>query len=228
MINHVRNTVLSVLNKENRGFLTPAQFNSYAKHAQQLIFNQYLSEYSRMLTAKNARQISSEFLDRSEVMQRKLEAFTEESSVAITVGKYNKPSDLQYLVAIRYGNIEVEQVSRDKERFLINSNLTAPSSNYPVFVDERLAVTLHPSTLTSNLTFIYLRNPKDPKWTYNTVGENPVFNQSASDYQDFELDGTETVPLVIEILKLAGVTIREGEVTQVAQNIDVANTNKDS
>ena len=78
MINHVRNTVLSVLNKENRGFLTPAQFNSYAKHAQQLIFNQYLSEYSRMLLAKNARQTSSEFLDRSEVMQRKIEAFTKE------------------------------------------------------------------------------------------------------------------------------------------------------
>ena len=97
-----------------------------------------------------------------------------------------------------------------------------------MFVDEPLAITLHPSTLTNNVNFIYLRNPKDPKWTYNTIGENPVFNQSASDYQDFEIDGTETVPLVVEILKLAGVTIREGEVTQAAQNIDVTNTNKDS
>ena len=228
MINHVRNTVLSVLNKENRGFLTPAQFNSYAKHAQQLIFNQYLSEYSRMLLAKNARQTSSEFLDRSEVMQRKLEDFTKESSVAISANKYTKPTDLQYLVAVRYGTLEVEQVSRDKERFLLNSNLTAPSANFPIFVDEPLAITLYPSTLTSNVNFIYLRNPKDPKWTYNTIGENPVFNQSASDYQDFEIDGTETVPLVVEILKLAGVTIREGEVPQAAQNIDVTNTNKDS
>ena len=76
MINHVRNTVLTVLNKENRGFITPAQFNSYAKHAQQLLFNQYLSEYSRMLTAKNARQISSEFMDREEILMKRLQAFT--------------------------------------------------------------------------------------------------------------------------------------------------------
>ena len=52
MINHVRKTVLTVLNKENRGFLTPDQFNSYAKHAQLLLFEQYFSEYARLNTKK--------------------------------------------------------------------------------------------------------------------------------------------------------------------------------
>ena len=125
--------------------------------------------------------------------------------------------------------LEIEKKMAKKKYFINFKNIFLNyKDNFPIFVDEPLAITLYPSTLTSNVNFIYLRNPKDPKWTYNTIGENPVFNQSASDYQDFEIDGTETVPLVVEILKLAGVTIREGEVTQAAQNIDVTNTNKDS
>ena len=60
------------------------------------------------------------------------------------------------------------------------------------------------------------------------IGENPVFNSSKSDYQDFEIDQDESVNLIVEILKLTGLTIRETEVTQVASGLDQANTNKDS
>lgn len=64
--------------------------------------------------------------------------------------------------------------------------------------------------------------------TYNTVGENPIFNINAPDYQDFELDEDESVNLIVEILKLTGVTIRESEVTQAATTIDQVNTSKEA
>ena len=35
-----------------------------------------------MLTAKNARQISSEFMDREEILMKRLQVFTKQSSVA--------------------------------------------------------------------------------------------------------------------------------------------------
>ena len=72
--------------------------------------------------------------------------------------------------------------------------------------------------MTGDIKLIYLRTPKDPKWTYNMslTGEDPLFNPSASDYQDFELGPEEQTNLIIEILKLAGVTIREPQITQVA------------
>ena len=41
MINSVRNTVLSVLNKNNYGVITPADFNLYAQQAQLEIFQDY-------------------------------------------------------------------------------------------------------------------------------------------------------------------------------------------
>ena len=41
MINPVRKTVLSILNKNNYGYITPDDFNLYAKQAQLDIFDDY-------------------------------------------------------------------------------------------------------------------------------------------------------------------------------------------
>ena len=228
MINHVRNTVLTVLNKENRGFITPQQFNSYAKHAQQLLFNQKVSEYSRMVAQRNSRMVSTDFMDRVDILKSSLEAFTVEQTVTQSINRYAKPESFQHLVAIRYNNKDVEQVSRDKERYLVGSNLTDPTDSYPVFVDRGDDIILYPTTLTEDVNFIFIRNPKDPKWTYNTVGENPIFNINSPDYQDFELYEDESVNLIVEILKLTGVTLRESEVTQAATTIDQVNTSKEA
>jgi hypothetical protein len=52
-------------------------------------------------------------------------------------------------------------------------------------------------TLTTGLKaeMLYIRTPKTPKWTYNTI-QNPVYNVGASDRQDIELDESMFVPLI--------------------------------
>ena len=42
MINNVKNTVSSILSKDNRGYITPEEFNQFAKQAQLDIFREYL------------------------------------------------------------------------------------------------------------------------------------------------------------------------------------------
>lgn len=228
MINHVRNTVLTILNKENRGFITPSQFDSYAKHAQQLLFNQYISEYSRMLGSKNSRRVSSEFMDREKQIRKNIENFSKTQIVSKVVNSYDKPIDMLHLLSATYGTQEIEQLPVEKKRYLLNSNLTAPTSTYPVYVDQGGSLSIFPSNLENDVTFTYIRTLKDPKWTYTTVGQNPVYNPTASDHQDFELSDDESVNLIVEILKLTGLTIREAEVTQAAAGIDQQNASKDS
>ena len=60
------------------------------------------------------------------------------------------------------------------------------------------------------------------------IGENPVHNPDAEDFQDFELSPDDQTNLVIEILKLSGVTIREAEVAQAAAQIDAVETQKEN
>ena len=52
-IDTVYQRVLAILNKENRGYLTPQEFNLFANQAQLEIFEQYffdLNQYKRLAT----------------------------------------------------------------------------------------------------------------------------------------------------------------------------------
>ena len=77
------------------------------------------------------------------------------------------------------------------------------------------SITIFPSSINAggDVQAQYIRYPKDPKWTYVTLynGE-PLFDQSASDYQDFELPIDDANDLVAKILQYAGISIREADV----------------
>ncbi len=62
----------------------------------------------------------------------------------------------------------------------------------------------------------YIRKPAEPKWVGGTTAGQIVANESASNYQNFELHVSEFHELVVKILSYAGVIIRAADVTQVA------------
>ena len=228
MIDHVRSTVLSVLNKENRGILTVSQFNSYAKHAQQLIFDQYFSEYSRLSTLKNSRRLSSDQGDKLKMLRQNIDKFVKTDTVTISNTYIQKPTDLYSMLSLVYSGKLMEYVPKYKETYLEASNIAGPSTLYPGYCDENDYWYVKPSTLTGDVSVNYIRTLADPKWTYTVVGQNPVHNPSAPDFQDFELGEDDQTSLVIEILKLSGVTIREAEVAQAAAQIDAVDTQKEN
>ena len=55
-INDVRNTVLAIANKNNYGYISPQDFNLYAKQAQLDMFENYFYQYNNQLTQENLRQ----------------------------------------------------------------------------------------------------------------------------------------------------------------------------
>ena len=54
MIDSVRKTVLSILNKNNYGYISPADFNLYAKQAQLDIFDDYFYDYNYQINKENS------------------------------------------------------------------------------------------------------------------------------------------------------------------------------
>ena len=55
MINSVRNTVLAILNKNNYGYISPQDFNLYAKQAQLELFDEYFAAYNSAINDENRR-----------------------------------------------------------------------------------------------------------------------------------------------------------------------------
>jgi len=296
MINSVRNTVLSILNKNNYGYISPADFNLFAKQAQLDMFEDYFYQYNTQINKENnrlGRLSGTGYADIKKGLEEVLDSFsvtsfltrvnaniyslpldyyiinkifyypnqlTSGTTTGTTVGKLDDV-DANFLGVVSAGNIvvnttdptsafitavantsltlssdiivsgenyviynnkniaEVERVNQNKIFYLTNSNLTAPTTQYPAYVLEGDNVTAYPSTISgvSDLQTQYVRYPKDPKWTYQTLtGGQPLFDQSQADFQDFELPLSDETDLVISILKYAGLSIREPEVVQAA------------
>jgi hypothetical protein len=224
MINEVRNTVMAVLNKDNNGYVTPEEFNLFARQAQLELFEEYFYDYSQSVVLMNNRKYNSGYSDIPKQLEEVIDTFSRTSpALAGVANLFTLPTDWYYINVVLYqGATPVERVNHNKEQYLLASNLTAPNLSFPAYTMNGAttslagnSITVYPATiLNPDITIKYVRYPLSPKWTYNTVTGSPVFNQSAADYQDFELPSSDMPTLTNKILQMAGMNIREQAVTQ--------------
>jgi len=84
IINSVRETVLSVLNKNNYGYITPSDFNLYAKQAQLDIFEDYFYQYNYQVNQENLRKSGIGLADIKKRYEEVIDLFS------VTAGLYNQ------------------------------------------------------------------------------------------------------------------------------------------
>lgn len=75
MINSVRNTVLSTLNKNNYGYISPADFNLFAKQAQMELYEEYYSNYNKLINLENRRMSGEDYANLSKASAEVIELF---------------------------------------------------------------------------------------------------------------------------------------------------------
>jgi hypothetical protein len=221
---------LSILNKNNYGYISPSDFNLYAKQAQLEVFESYFTDLNQAINAENARMSGTEYADMSKGISEAINVFSvtnplTQSPNPATPNVFFAPSpnttgdDYYLLNKVLAGGIEAEPVSHSKITMLNASLLTAPSTQFPAYTLQADSITVFPATFNQpgDVNAQYIRYPFDPKWTYvSLVGGEPVFDQSQPDYQDFELPIEDEPRLVYRILQMAGMSIREGDVYQFA------------
>jgi hypothetical protein len=207
-----------VLNKENRGYLTPIQFNAYAKLAQQTVFDNMFVKYRNDGVKKNNRIHALEFGDEKKKIKEDIERFMKEEQLFELDGYFLMPEDCYYTLQLIWNDsIEIEEAEKNKMlTYLQNSTLAAPSRCYPVYSKYYDKYLVKPDTIIDCVTAVYVRKLKDPKWTYQTIQRNPVFNPSDISYQDFELQEDYANDIIAEILKLAGLQLQDQQVLQAS------------
>ncbi len=220
IINTVRATVLSIANKNNYGYITPSDFNLYAKQAQLDIFEDYFYEYNNWIVKQNARVSGSGYADIVKGLVEVVDFFSQTTNYTPILNQFPLPDNYYLINKIYFSddNTEIERVNQSEILLLNSSQLTAPSEMFPAYTLEGNTVTLYPNT-PKTIKVQYIRYPKDPRWTYISLSEGePVFDQSALDYQDFELPLSDQVNLVNKILQYAGMSIREIPLVQFGQS----------
>tara|TARA_Y100000361_G_scaffold40628_1_gene34777 strand:- start:15874 stop:16704 length:831 start_codon:yes stop_codon:yes gene_type:complete len=160
-INQVRQTVLSILNKNNYGYISPIDYNLFAKQAQLDLFEQYFYDYNKQIVAENLRYSGTGNADIARQLNEVIETFTQYRTLASTTGSaqtFTLPSDWYTLVEIEWvltdgGDVIItsnlaERVNEYNIRKLLRSNLTAPSKEFPAYVFSQMGrpVTEGPGT----------------------------------------------------------------------------------
>lgn len=299
---------MSIANKNNYGYITPSDFNLYAKQAQLDIFEDYFYQYNSWIIKQNARVSGSEYADILKGLVEVIDSFSETRGLTTSgINLYNLPANYYLINKINYypntifsstttaaglntltdanatftttgtvlpgqfvtntslvsvssgfgayivsvdsetqltlsnnpfgsaatignsytiittaGIREVERVSQNKIFYLNSSSLTSPNISYPAYVlggaNNLLTgntITVYPDTIIGSGKILsqYIRYPLDPNWSYSSLtGGEPVFDEGAADYQDFELPDSDEPNLVNKILQYAGVSLREKDI----------------
>lgn len=95
MINSVRNTVLSILNKNNYGYISPADFNLFAKQAQLDIFEDYQYQYNYQINSENARRSGTGLADITKGYEEVINSFSRIDFLApLGTNLYSVPTEL--------------------------------------------------------------------------------------------------------------------------------------
>ena len=231
-VDTVYKTVLSILNKEQRGYLTPDEFNKVATQVQLEIFEAYFEDLNQQLRVP---QSNTEYADRQKNIDNMISIFKTFGDCTLSVSQthFIVPTDLHKIGTVIYKDeIEVERVQKDYLLYLNLSPLTKPTKQFPLYIYENSTVgsggtdTLNPKIyvwpkdIKSDISVSYIRKPSNVVWNYTGLGGGPWTNgpyiYSPTTSVQFELDAAEQTNVITKILMYAGVIIRDPEIVQTA------------
>ena len=214
-IDTVYQTVLALANKEQRGYITPQEFNLFAIQAQMQIFEQYFYDLNQFLRAPGNNTSHSDMVD---LLEEKISLF-EHTNVPVGNGT-QLPEKLYKLQSVHWkGNHRpAEYVDRKTYHQMRDTALLRPRDNKLVYIRNYNGIAVIGSgQKTSDVTCHYIKTPRDPNWTYVVVDEKALFNPNGGAV-DFELHQSEQTELVKRILGLAGITLKDQSLYQIASN----------
>ena len=234
-IDRVYQKVLAFANKEQRGYITPQEFNLFANQAQQEILDQYFYDINQFGRVPGN---STEYADMLDLLEEKISIFERFNATVGWHGQGEIPISSDVSDIYRLGSVRVKYETEDNYKVADkiqlnelnkyeNSPLAAPSKSKPVYtkfsavnVPIKIKIYPYPDSV-DHVTINYIAKPESPDWTYVINGQSALHNPNNA--KNFQLHESEENNLVVKILQLAGVAIKDYNLTQVAAQDEVKN-----
>jgi len=241
-VDTVYQRVLAILSKEQRGYVTPQEFNLFANQAQLDIFEQYFYDINQFGRLPGN---DTEFSDMLNILNEKINIFENNGPMVYNADLHWKaPSDLYRLGTIVYANqttskslypnpdtvvttvtyTEAERINYNEFLYINQSRYTKPTNSRPIFVANDKGYKVYGAAeLITGVTCNYIKVPTEAAWGYQMVYGEALYDSTTS--TNFELHESEETELVIKVLEFAGLAIQDINMYQVANQIG-AQTNQ--
>lgn len=222
-VDAVYKTVLLILNQQQRGYMTPDEFNKVATQVQLNIFEKYEDDLNQQYRAP---QNDTEYANRVKNIEDNLQFFQRTGTTTYNAGNANftlvpNGTDTIYrLGSVFYQGAELTQYAqRNEVTQLLLSPLTQPTISFPIYLYENNLLYVYPTTIINApgqlITMSYLKTPADVVWGYG-VGTLGQFEYSAGTSTNIELNISEQTNVITRILAYAGIIINDPTIIQVA------------
>tara|TARA_R100000900_G_scaffold145590_1_gene131840 strand:- start:1402 stop:2139 length:738 start_codon:yes stop_codon:yes gene_type:complete len=240
-IDTVYQRVLAISNKEQRGYITPQEFNIFANQAQMDIFEQYFYDINAFQKLQSINETIH--ADAVDIIQEKIDHFEKfRANVDMSNGAgvgilpdYYRMGALYYKKLGQY--YEIENVEQNEHHTYLRSPLTNPTVTRPIYVrysnagdnqqNRERRIQVYPITITSDVFCNFIARPTTVRWGYTIVNDKPLYNASASYTQHFDLHQSEETDLIVKILSIAGITIKDPMLNQYGTAEDMKNSQQE-
>lgn len=231
-IDEVYRLVQIFANKEQRGFISPTDFNLLARQAELELYNKRLSIIKQKSPTRKSQGVYAENLS-PEMARQDIATFLYRSDVNV---EEKTPPYLGGQVAVTADYIESMFINVDEHHDISNytpidivepkdinqilrSSLVKPSMEYPVALlgaegGTSKVFSVFPENISKVMIYFY-RNTNVPKWGYITISGKPVHDPSSS--SGFKISSRCHGELVVKMLEYLGISIREPDVVGYAQ-----------
>ena len=214
-IDAVYQKVLTFANKEQRGYITPQQFNLFADQAQKEIFEQYFYDIDQF-----ERRVEG---DIDKLIKSKIELF---KVITTSTAHYaSLPSDAYFIDSVYLNMANGKQVPVEKMDRDDSYNIWAATNHLPLLKSKESRPTyaivgskilFRPNA--GNYKINYIKEPSAPKWSYVVVNERAMYD--SSNKTDFQLHAAEENELVYKILKFAGLSMKRDDLARGGQGLE--------
>ena len=185
-VDTVYKTVLLILNKEQRGYMTPDEFNKIGTQVQRELFEKCFEDLNQQVRIP---QTDMDYADRVAATDEKIAEFKTESDQSIaekaigvttSPNTFTVPSELYKLGSVTYEpNIhvypEMQRLGRSEFYNIRKAPLVAPTKDFPVYLYEDNKCIIYPSDIVSanDIKMQYVKKPTDIRWGYysGTLGQ---------------------------------------------------------
>jgi len=209
-VDTVYQRVLALANKEQRGYITPLEFNLLANQAQMQIFEQYFYDLDQ---AKRIDSEETSLSDMVELVKNKLSVFISKQAVV------NGVFPINYRIGkIFIAGQEAKKIEQIEYTNMVNSQFhSLGMQNLSVYVDST-AIGQDIIPYGGAATCEVISRPNKAEWGYDVIQEKALYHAGRS--TNFELHDSEETELVNKILALAGIVINKVGLASTASGLD--------
>ena len=245
----VFNTLRDLCNEDQRGFITPEVFNSFAQLVQENVYEKMKSDLLNTVRLRKSNMdlggIDSRHTDMKEVMSDYIreESLDNTSSTEArftpSENVFEKPHDLDRIISIHADTDKEDLRSSaeshqcdivydlEKASMLMRSNLSSPTSSFPLaLISDKIEV-LPDST--SSITLMYYRRPTSrlgngdldrdnyPAYVVSSFGQaNGVMVIDPNLSRNFDLPTDYQDEVILEFAEMIGVRLRDPMISAYA------------